>query len=63
MTWALKALSDAPTEVTEDVICTIEEFVLAVYDLDGSDIDAARLEDFFYKVGIRESIVLDQWCL
>ena len=60
---ALKALSDVPTEVTEEVICTIEEFVVAMYDLDGSDVGAARLEDFFYKVGIRESIVLDQLCL
>ena len=48
MTWALNALSDAPTEVTEGVICTIEEFVVAMYDLDGSDVNAARLEGWFY---------------
>ena len=63
VTWALKALSDAPTEVTADVICTIEEFVVAMYDLDGSDVDAARLEGFYCKVGMFESIVLDLLCL
>lgn len=52
VTSPLKALSAAPAVVTDDVFSAIQDFVVKMYDLDGSDVDAARLQGFYYKVGI-----------
>ena len=51
VTPALKTLSATPGNVTESLFSTIQEFVVKMYDLDGSDVDSARFEGFYYKVG------------
>ena len=57
VTWALQALSTTPEQVTEVIFTAISEFVVRLHALDGCDVDAARLEGFYYKVGILKQIV------
>jgi hypothetical protein len=51
VTWALRALSSSPRVVTDEIF-SIQEFVVKLYDLAGCDVDAARMEGFYYKVGV-----------
>ena len=52
VTWALRALSATPRDVTDSIFSVLQEFVVKMYDLNGCDVDAARLEGFYYKVCI-----------
>lgn len=52
VTWAFKALPAAPGTVTDSMFSAMQAFVIQMYDLQGSDVDAARLDGFYYKVGL-----------
>ena len=50
VTFALRCLSAAPQMISAAVNASIQEFVVKLYDLDGTNVDVARMEGFYYQV-------------